>query len=237
MNYSQFILQKRTFLFNDTFLLYLRPTHGKVFHFSPGQYITLKNPFYLSHEEHPFSIASSPETQNAIELCIKVYGDWTHHLMQFPEGRQLFVSQPMGNFIWKNNLSHAVFLLGGIGISPIMSMLRFLKGSKYKPKSITMFYGNRTIDTVAYRNELMKLQQSLPLKIVNIYSHLSDNHPWQGYRGFITDEIIKKEVDISVPHTFFIVGPPIFIEKMQHILKDFSTPQENIKLETISLVK
>jgi len=202
----------------------------------PGQYVYLANPTYKNPwEAHPFSIASSPTQKKYLEFCIKVYGPWTQELSKKKIGDSLYISQNTGNFIWNSDISHAAFLLGGIGISPIMSMLRFIAESNKQPSSITMLYGNRTPDTIAYKRELELLQDIIQnFNILHIFSDLSGNHSGQGYHGFITEDIIKKEINLRKKPTFFMVGPPIFLQKMKSILQDLTIRKDKIKSESLA---
>lgn len=238
MNFYNCTVTKKWIEAEDTQIYQLKPTTDEdSFSFLPGQYVLLKNPdFERPDEEHPFSIASSPVNHDYIEFCIKTYGDWTNALSQVSEGTTLRVSEPIGTFTWNSSLQHAVFLLGGIGISPIMSMLRFIRDMKLSPESLIMLYGNRTPETVAYRKELDELQDNLSLKIVDIYSHLPDDHLWKGHRGFITKEVMDEEVNFTLNPTFFIIGPPIFIQKMDELLDSYNIPKEKRKKEDLSIL-
>jgi ferredoxin-NADP reductase len=238
--FNDYIITNKYQEVEDTFIFNVKPKDGEIFDFSPGQYTFIKNPLYEKpDEEHPFSIASSPRNKEYLEFCIKVYGNWTKALSTLQSGDTLQIAEPRGNFIWENTIQHPVFLLGGIGISPIMSMLRTLApDARDSLQNVTMLYGNRTPETIAYKKELTELQSILPnFKIVDIFSHLPENHSWNGYRGFITQEIIKNEVDFNTKPIFFIIGPPVFIEKMIKLLKVFGVPEGQVKTEDVSFTK
>lgn len=238
MNYFEYSLTNKKEETEDTYIYQLKPKKKEdTFTFLPGQYVLVKNAKYKPNEEHPFSIASSPTDLTSLEFCIKTYGDWTEEMTKAEIGDTFHVSEPQGNFTWESDTLHAVFLLGGIGISPIMSMLRFMRDMKLDPDSLIMLYGNRTPESVAYRKELEELQKSLhTLKIVDIYSHIPDEFPWNGYRGFITKDILEKEVNLTLQPTFFTIGPPVFIEKMDELLDAFSIPSEKRMKEDLSTI-
>lgn len=238
MTYSPYIIHSKTRTAIDTYLYHLKPATTETILFKPGQYVFLRNP-QSSHpdEDHPFSIASSPLQTGSLEFCIKSLGDWTKELENMSLGSLLHLSEPHGSFTWDTSILHGVFLLGGIGISPIMSMLRFMGDMKLKPESLIMLYGNRTPSTAAYVQELKDLQHVLPtLKIVDIYSHLSDTDPWEGYRGFITRDILESEINLTLKPTFFYIGPPVFIEKMDSLLHELNVPEAQRRKEDFSAV-
>src|SRR5579871_3747366 len=115
--YKTHIIEKKKIL-DDTYIFRLHP---KPFNFLPGQYVFLQNTLFKPDDPHPFSIASSPFQKNCLEFCIKKYGQWTQTFSQKEKGEIVYISEPQGNFLWDQSIEHAVVLLGGIGISPIMS--------------------------------------------------------------------------------------------------------------------
>lgn len=214
----------------ETVRITLRPHSKKNHTFIPGQYCYLQIPG--SDLAKPFSIASAPEEQ-FLEFCIKTYGSFSLALSKTKPGDRILVSEPTGSFVWEKSIKNATFLIGGIGISPIISMLSHIEKTNQRP-TLTLFYGNRTPETKAYAKELIALQKTIPLRVIDMYSHLDAVHPWPGYRGFLTKEILQKEI-VSTPHAlFFLVGPPIFLEKMIVALEELDILPANIKTEVIS---
>ncbi|MGI8419986.1 MAG: FAD-binding oxidoreductase [Candidatus Levyibacteriota bacterium] len=228
MTYYPYIIQDKKLETEGTYIYTLKPKNGEVFSFEPGQYIFTKDPSFSDPQEaHPFSLASSPNNKEVIELCIKDYGDWTHAFSQREIGSNVFISEPQGSFVWDRHYPYAVFLLGGIGISPLISMLRTLAANREQAE-IVMIYGNRTPETIAYEKEIQALAQQLAhLRVVHIFSDISEDHPWTGYRGFVTKDILEKEVDFSKKPMFYFVGPSIFIEKMRGVLISLDVPKDH----------
>ena len=68
---------------------------------------------------------------------------------------------------------------------------------------------------------------------MHIFSDLKPDDPWKGYPGFITNEVLENEVNFKNKSTFFIIGPPVFIEKMTNLLKEFSIDEKQVKKELI----
>lgn len=222
---------------DNSFVIKAKPIKkGSVFRFDAGQYCFLQNPYAPNpHELRPFSIASSPQTKDYLEFCIKIYGDWTFSFSKIKKEDTLVIEGPHGAFIWDRKIEHAVFLVGGLGITPIISILRYLSEKKYTPQ-ITLIYGNRDSNKVVYYDELAEINKKIPsMKIVHIFSHLPKNSSWTGYKGFITEDIIKKEGNLLSTPTFFIVGPPIFLAKMDVLLANLEVKKDNIKKELLSL--
>jgi len=234
MKYYDSVVQSIQAESEGIFRLRVKPIRSETFTFFPGQYVFMKNPRFHPQEGHAFSIASSPLTKGCLEFCIKEYGNWTQKIANVQTGDSLKISKPTGTFIWNDSFKHAVFLIGGLGISPVMSILRTIHIQKADPY-ITLLYGSRSPSQVVFKKELENLACTLShFKIIHIFSHLHNNHTWQGYSGFITEEIVKKEIDRTKNPHYFIVGPPIFLEKMIHILEKLSVSSDRIHRENVS---
>lgn len=235
MAFSDYIVLEIAQSVPDTFVIRIKPTGTNLITpFSPGQYVEVKNPRYTDFEQaRSFSIASSPNNSEYLELCVKTYGNWTKKFVEIKQGDLIKIAGPLGNFFWDNTDRNAVFLVGGNGIAPIISMLRFINEGKYEGNYL-LLYGNRTQETIVYKQDIELLTQSIKtLRVVNIFSDLQNDNQWKGYHGFITDDILKKEVNFSIKPIFFIVGPEIFINKMKTILQSFNIPETQIKAELL----
>lgn len=239
MNFEEYIINSVKSENSGIFVFRVKPKNGgPVFSFLPGQFAQIKNPLYQSasgrtNEAHLFSIASSPNTRDYLEFCIKVYGFWTQALSKLKVGDSLLIRAPFGKFIWNPSLKNAVFLIAGVGIVPIISMLRFIRETKQTP-SLTLIYRNSTQDSITYKEELDNLRRQLiTLKIVDVLSRTTQSNSDlnQKHLDLITPELIVKETDLSLKPTFFLCGPPIFIEKMKQTLKNLSIDQSLIHQE------
>lgn len=233
MEYKEYLLQSISRETDESSIFRLVPADGTLLSFSPGQYVTIKNPQFNLDEEHAFSIASSPLTKDYLEFCIRFSGNWTNQLKELQKNQKLLISSAKGSLILDESLSNIVFLIGGLGISPIMSMLRTYEKIKSQA-TLKLIYGNRTPELVAYKSELEKLEKSLKdFTIVHVFSDLKEGTLWNGYKGFITTEIIQKEVDLAKKTTFVLVGPTVFINKMTFSLEEIGVQPNDIVTELL----
>lgn len=218
----------------EAFILQVKPLNKIIPQFKPGQHIKMRNPLYIRpEEEHYFSIASSSFNTTYLEFCIKIYGNWTQACSKLKETDILEISNPDGTFIWDPSCTNNVFLMGGVGVAPILSMLRTMKQQAIPVKNV-LLYGSRTEDTIAFRDEIESMCNELTdSRVVHILSHITPEIKWEGYRGFITEEILKKEVNFDSKPVFFICGPPIFIGKMEQLLLSLSVEKDHIRYERI----
>lgn len=217
----------------DSSILTIKPRNGVIFSFLSGQFCELRIPHYNNElkRAHFFSIASPPTNQTYLEFGFKIYGEWTKRLSESKVGDEILIKGPYGKFIWDASVWNTVFLAGGIGITPFMSFLRFIRVSNQKPL-ITLIYGNRTEGHIAYRKEVEQIIASLPSsKVVHVLSDVKEGDQWNGHRGFLTKEILEKEVNFTLNPMFFVCGPPVFVKLAKEILQSFSIPENRIEQE------
>lgn len=176
----------------NAWTLVLEPAGHNGFRFSPGQFawITVRNsPF--ADAEHPFSISSSAEDSRKLAFTIKELGDFTSTIKNLQIGEKVYVDGPFGSFSVDRH-QHAnefFFIAGGVGITPVMSMLRTLADRK-ESRKLTLVYANKEWGQITFRDELGELSEKLNLNIIYVLEKPPAN--WQGKTGFINQDILEK---------------------------------------------
>ncbi len=143
---------------------------------------------------------------------------------------------PFGSFTLHNNASKpAIFLVGGIGITPFYSILKFAAMS-HLPHKIYLFYSNRRPEDTVFLNELEALKKNNPnyTLIATMTEMERSNKHWTGEKGFITKELIKKYVSDTVSAIYYSAGPPEMVSTMRKILTDLGIDDDNIRTEEFS---
>lgn len=201
--------------------------------FRPGQFmiVQLFKKGKLS-EPHPFTLSSSPTRPN---LCVsaKSVGDFTASIRNTKKGDLAFLDGPYGIFSFLNyDSENIVFIAGGIGITPFISMLRYIWDRKLK-KNIILIWGNKTEKDILFRKELDEMMGSMPsLKIVYVLSRQPD---WPGENGRVDSVKIKKYVkDIKNSH-IFICGPPGMMYGIEKKIRDMGVSRKQIHTERFAL--
>nr|WP_255774958.1 ferredoxin reductase family protein [Halomonas alkalisoli] len=174
--------------------------------FAPGQFfwITLgETPFSL--QQHPFSIASSAVKSERIAFTAKRLGDFTNTLPDVKPGTLAYIEGPYGTVLDTDNDSGAVLIAGGIGITPIMSILRTLR-DQGATVPLWLLYANDTWDEATFRDELMELEEVLSLEVIHV---ISDPEPeWQGESGMIDEALVRRRLPADDGRReYFICGP------------------------------
>ena len=137
--------------------------------FDPGQFAWLmvdRSPFGV--REHPFSFSSSAELQGSYEFTIKELGDFTSTVGEIEPGTRAYLDGPFGAFSSERRQGAGYLLVaGGVGISPMMSMLRTMAELE-EARPVTLLYGSPTWDEVIYADELEALADRLDLTVVHV---------------------------------------------------------------------
>jgi ferredoxin-NADP reductase len=207
-------------------------TKGNNYSFKPGQYayFTLINPPFTDElgNERIFSFVNPP---GAIELVIVLrYRDTAYKksLQAIPLGTNVQVTRPIGYFDLPDSLEQPiVFIAGGVGIAPILSVLAWLF-SRNDTRKLCLFYLNRSPETAPYLDLLQERQKRhANFKIVSIYSRLGNSK-----RFAITD--LHKEVDDIYQPLYHVVGAPDMVEGINKLLRENGINPKQIKTEAFT---
>ncbi len=200
---------------------------GHQFSFRSGQVAWLtveRGPF--AYRKHPFSIASSDLDHDNLSFAIRELGDFTSTIKNISVGTKAYVEGPFGCFNSDElGVDGFILIAGGIGIAPIMSMLRTLDGEKDQ-RHIVLFYGNRDAESIGFKSELDDLSTRLNLEVIHVLEKTDDPKIEKGY---ITEAVIKRHLpqDIS-NYDFFLCGPGMMVKLVDGALKDLKIPAEQI---------
>ena len=133
----------------DTTTLVMEPDGHPGFRFSPGQFgwLTLwGSPFKITG--HPFSFSSSAEVADGrVEMSIRNLGDFTSVIPTVPVGQRVYLDGPYGAFTIGNPADMHVLIAGGVGVTPMMSMIRTLadRGDK---RPVILLYGSKDWESI-----------------------------------------------------------------------------------------
>ncbi|MBI4039206.1 FAD-dependent oxidoreductase [Candidatus Daviesbacteria bacterium] len=212
------------------FRLKLTSENGRIFDFLPGQFAMLGLPYQGQVVKRAYSISNWPAAKDYLEFTIRVTGQFSQALSQKKPGDQVLVQGPYGLFIFdKNIVKKAVFLAGGVGIAPEKSMIEYIKDQKLQIP-VWLFYANRSPDEVAYFEELSQMTKNYPwFKTILAVDNPDDN--WQQAVGFVNQDLMEEHFNNWLDSTFFVCGPPAFVEATTQIIKQKGVDPKNIKTE------
>jgi predicted ferric reductase len=209
------------------------------FNFQPGQFawITIWDSPFTDHE-HPFSISSSAEKSTSLTFTIKELGDFTSKIKTISKGQHVYVDGPFGGFsIDRHPLAKEyVFIAGGVGITPIMSMLRTL-ADRGDQRPLTLIYANKSLEVATFYEELEEIINKVNLKLVHVPEIPPAN--WAGESGFINSKILDKflPVDRSPNRVeIFVCGPAPMMNAVEKALVQVGVPLGDFHSERFDLV-
>jgi predicted ferric reductase len=220
---------------NQGWSLTVEPAGHEGMRFTAGQFawITIRDsPFTL--QQHPFSIASSARRRE-LTFTAKEFGDFTGSWKRLEPGTRAYLEGPFGSFTPDPDPATGLFLvMGGIGITPAMGILRTLRDDADRRPAI-LIYGNKDWENIAFREELGELEQALNLRVVHLLEEPPDD--WQGESGFVTRELLEKHLPPE-PDTFqyFICGPKPLMDITEIELRDLGIGWTRIYSERFNIV-
>ncbi len=213
-----------------------RPVGHAGFTFAPGQFGWLsmnRSPFALT--QHPFSFSSNGDDSFTVQMGIKALGDFTRTIPGIAPGTRAYIDGPYGSFTPDHHEGTGfVFIAGGVGISPMMSMMRTL-AARGDRRPCHLFYGVNTLDEVAFGDEIDRLTTELDLTVTYVVVHPEPD--WTGETGFIDADILERRLPVA-PRSlqYFVCGPSALQNAMQDALRALHVPAEHVHTEYFDFV-
>lgn len=211
----------------DTFSVYITGKHLVNYKYKAGQYANitfLQKGLWFTH---PFSF-SAEHNDTYIRFTMKALGDYTKRLGELKTGTRVIIDGPLGLFIEElSQNDKLLFIAGGIGITPIRSMIGDIMR---RQKNIIMIYAARTVDDIAFRKEFELFQSTQPFPIHYILAT-----PTEGYEsGFLDREKLVRLVPDFFERDVYLCGPPPMMAATVVNLKGLGFKNENLHYETFS---
>jgi ferredoxin-NADP reductase len=154
-------------------------------------------------------------------------------LKTMPLGSPVEIEGPFGSFtLHKDANPAAVFLTGGIGVTPLRSIIRDA-GRKQLPHQLLLFYSNRRPEDAAFLEELQKAKGDNPnYQFIGTMTDMaSSRRPWGGKIGYINKQMLAEFIsDLTTP-IYYIAGPRGMVTAMRKMLADTGIHDIGIRTE------
>src|SRR6516165_10398961 len=224
----------RTFRFRS-------PDGGKIpFDYLPGQFLTLHIAPHGIPVKRSYTIASTPTWRDRIEITVKrevrgLVSRWLHDELRVGEAIQ--IEAPNGTFIFTGEESHSVVLVGGgVGITPMMSVVRYLNETNWSGK-VYLILGFRAPRDFIFRKELDELQaRNANLNVIVTVSK-PGNDPWSGHVGRIDAALLASVVPDMAARRVHVCGPQQMMDATKAALRELGVPKEQVKTEAFGTVQ
>lgn len=204
--------------------------------FRPGQFTWLTlgdSPFSL--QQHPFSICSSAAHPERLEITAKALGDFTSGLSEVKPGTRAWLEGPYGVFFHDATRSRAtVFIAGGVGITPIISMLRtYRELGAHSP--LWLIYACSDAEAILFQEELDEMAAQLPLTLVYVFTNPPED--WSGETGYVDEDLLARHLpDDNESIEYFLCGPPPMMDSVEPILIARGAALNRVYSERFNLV-
>jgi glycine betaine catabolism B len=198
--------------------------------YKPGQYFVITIKHDSKELTHHFSFSSSPTEKEHFEFTKKLSDhEYSVALKSAKIGDWARIDAPFGQFTFDGEYPKIALLAGGIGITPFISIIKNATDKNLDAK-ITLFYGCRTENDIAFREELENMQnENRNLKMVCIVNQPSSQ--WTGETGIINSETIKKALPDYKENVFYTCGPPPMVKAMETIIESLGLLKNQMKQE------
>ena len=228
--------------FPETDIMTFKLARGEM-NYNAGQYAFFKLDGVLGDSKGPirhFSIASSPTEQDYIMISTRIReSPYKQKLVSLEKGTKISAWGPQGEFVLHEDYSKpAVFLSGGIGVTPFRSMIKFAT-DKQLPIKIIMFDSNRNEKNILYKDEFDRwAMQNKNFKVIyTVTEEGATGVNWSGERGRIDKSLLerhlsKDDIDNAI---FYMCGPPSMLKAMQELLqKEMQIPKDRFRVEAFT---
>jgi predicted ferric reductase len=193
--------------------------------FNAGQFIFISfKAKEISPEWHPFSI-SSASTSSELTISVKALGDYTSQIAHLVPGTNAVVEGPYGRFSYQNFSKEQIWIAGGIGITPFLSMARSLTLSSNVVA--TLFYTVRTKVDAAYLEELKAL--ATPEKGLTLIL-ISTDHD-----AILTAEHVVAVCGPLLAKDILLCGPLTMMSSLKQQFQDLGVDRHRIRYEQFSM--
>lgn len=205
--------------------------------FEPGQYAA------ISFKRHGrpsvarcFSIVSSPNDTSELQFSMRARGRFTTALSKLKPGDEVDVRGPYGGFVFDpDRHSDSIFIAGGIGITPFMSMMAYATETQ-SPRELQLIYGVQTQDDVPFVDELRSYVAHNPNLHVTLAvdrGEVDKLAPFDISMGRISPELLHNAL-AGGGKTVFICGPPPFMNGIMKTLVAQGVPKNRIITEAFN---
>ena len=213
-------LQEKKTVAHETFHFSFQSNHP--IKFESGQYLEWTVPHVKADTRglrRYFTIASAPGDPT-LDFATKIKNDSSSYkkaLSDMKVGEEVYASQLQGDFVLPKDKSRKlVWIAGGIGITPFISMAKYLDNKKEK-RDILLFYSCVGGQDFAYRDLIESVKNNIGLKPIYLVGREEDRN-MSDYVGFLSAEIIKKEVPDYSSRTYYLSGPSVMVDNYKKLL-------------------
>jgi ferredoxin-NADP reductase len=204
------------------------------YEFRAGQWFVLALQTPAGVVKETFSHSTAP-SDDWLELTTRLSGSpFKLALAALAPGDVVGIVGPGGRLSLPEGAEQLAFLAGGVGITPVRSLLRDARSRGRVLADAVLFYGNRDAECIPYGNELAAMSD-IGVRVVDVLEDPPQG--WTGESGFITAAMVRRHLDSDDGRIFFVTGPPAMVGAMEDVLDEVGVPVERRVVERFGAVK
>ncbi len=205
----------------------------KTIEYVPGQYVQLLCPRYKGSSEEvyrAYSIASDPNEKGIIDLIIRrvpngICTTWCFEYLK--EGDTVKLNGPYGEFRLSESDAPMVFVAGGSGMAPFVSILHQMKHN-HDQREAVYFFGGNTVRDLCLTEQMKAFEKALPdFTFIPVVARPEEDGGWDGETGLVTDAVKRKYKDLS-GYEGYLCGSPGMIDAAIKVFTSLGMPDEKI---------
>jgi ferredoxin-NADP reductase len=180
-----------------------------------------------------FSIASAPYEDTLMVATRMRDTAFKRVLKAMAQGSVVKLQGPAGDLTLDHDVRRtAVFLAGGIGITPFRSIVFDAAKEKF-PQRIFLFYSNHRPEDAPFLDELQALEkENSNYKLVATMTEMANSHrPWHGESGQIRQALLSRYLKDAISPVYYIAGPPEMVKGLHTMIKEAGVTDDNIRAE------
>jgi len=202
------------------------------FDYKPGQWALISLEVDGELGNRPLSFSSSP-TEDFLDFTKGITrSSFSRAVQETKPGDSITLKGPAGTLVYKGGAPKVTFIAGGIGITPIRSIMKYLADTDEQGQK-TLLYANHSPKETAFSDEI-ELWKSGDLNLSVINSFVQPPEGWTGPTGFITPEMIQEFIPHLNEQLFFVSGPPAMVGCVMDCFADLEVPKERVTLEELT---
>ena len=228
-------LVRRETVAEGTMAFYFSKPSGFVHQAGQSLLMTLINPPETDSEgdARTFTIASAPYEAELMIATRMRDTAFKRFLKTAPIGSVVKIDGPNGEMVLHEDATRpAVFLAGGIGITPFLAMARQAANVRL-PHRLYLFYSNRRPEDAAFLSELEGMGQLNPnYRLIATMSEPEKSvHHWAGETGFIRRDMLERNLPDKANPMYYFAGPPPMTMAMQRLLESIGIGDQDMRYE------
>ena len=208
------------------------------FTFLPGQFLNVSFSIGGARMNRSYSISSSPAQREHVDLTVKrePRGAVSRHVDDLLKvGEQIEAGGPVGKSVFTGTESDSIVLIsGGVGITPMMSITRYLTDRSW-PGDIFFVYACRSPVDFIFAKEIGELERVNPNLHLTVTMERPEGTNWQGLRGRLSRELLAQNVPDIASRRVHLCGPPVMMDAVKAILTELKVPTDQVKTESFGL--